>query len=56
MNCYVCAKDSMTNPSVALCKKCGVAMCLKHSEEADTYTVGGMNYGCPHSPAKAKAN
>lgn len=55
MNCYVCSKDGVTSPSVAICTSCGVAMCQEHLEEAGTYDVGGMKYGCPHSPGKVKA-
>ena len=55
MNCYVCSLEGVTSASVAICTHCGVAMCLKHVQEAGTYSVGGMKYDCPHNPAKVTA-
>lgn len=26
---------------------------MQHLREAQSYSVGGMNYGCPHGQAKA---
>ncbi len=55
MNCYVCILENVTSASVAICAHCGVAMCLKHVKEAQSYSVGGMKYGCPHTLTKAEA-
>ncbi len=55
MNCYLCAMDGVTSVSVAICTHCGVAMCMKHLQEAGTYSVGGTKYDCPHNPTKVTA-
>ena len=53
VNCYVCVLEGQTSASVATCTRCGVAMCLRHFKEAQGYSVGGTNYGCPHALVKA---
>ncbi len=53
MNCYVCILEGQTSASGATCTRCGVAMCLRHFKEAQGYSVGGTNYGCPHALVKA---
>ncbi len=55
VNCYVCVLEGQTSASVATCTRCGVAMCLRHFNEAQGYSVGGTKYGCPHALAKAAA-
>ncbi len=55
MNCYVCTLENVTSASVSICPHCGVAMCLKHLQEAGSYSVGGTKFDCPHIPAKVTA-
>ena len=55
MNCYVCMLENVTSASVAICLHCGVAMCLKHTNEAQSHSVGGTKYDCPHTLTKAEA-
>ena len=55
MNCYVCSLKGVASASVATCTHCGVAMCLEHLKDAQSHSVGGANYGCPHTLARAKA-
>lgn len=48
MNCFECAKASDAAPAVAICKHCGVGLCLDHLIEANEFTVAGTHYACPH--------
>ena len=54
MNCYVCSLEGVTSASVAICKHCGVALCLNHLRDVGTASAGGMQYDCPHNPAGVK--
>ncbi len=49
MNCYECATRGEAVAAVAVCKHCGVGMCLEHFRMAQDYRVGGTTYGCRHS-------
>ena len=49
MSCYECATQGESVAAVAICKHCGVAMCLKHFRMAQDYRVGGTTYGCRHN-------
>ena len=53
MNCYVCVLEGQASASVATFTHCGVAVSLSNSKEAQGYSVGGTNYGCPHALVKA---
>jgi hypothetical protein len=53
MNCYVCVLEHATSTAVAICSHCGVALCMQHLREAQSYSIGGMKYDCPHGQAKA---
>ncbi len=55
MNCYVCALENVTSASVSICRHCSVAMCLKHAREAQSHSVGGTRYDCPHTLTTADA-
>ena len=48
MNCFECAKANDAVPAVAMCKHCGVGLCLDHLVEAREYRVGGTLWGCQH--------
>ena len=48
MNCYECATQGEAVAAVAICKHCGVGMCLEHFFMAQDYRVGGTTYGCRH--------
>ena len=48
MNCYVCARDSLLTPAVAICKNCGVALCMVHLAEMQASRPGGTEPGWPH--------
>ena len=54
MNCIECAKVSDTVAAVAVCRHCGVGLCLDHLIEARAYTVGGTRYACPHQIPRVK--
>ncbi len=49
MDCYVCACDDEEKKAVALCRHCSVALCMKHLEELQIVSPGGMRYSCNHS-------
>ena len=51
MNCYECATQGEAVAAVAMCKHCGVGMCLEHFFMAQDYRVGGTTYGCRHDIA-----
>ena len=48
MNCFECARVNDVVPAVALCRHCGVGLCLDHLIEASEYTVGGTTFACQH--------
>ncbi len=48
MNCYDCAIQGESAPAVAVCKHCGVGMCLEHLYAQLDYRGGGTTYGCRH--------
>ena len=48
MDCFECAVKGEAVAAVATCRHCGVGLCLDHLREAQSYTVAGMHYGCPH--------
>ena len=49
MNCYVCEYDAqIPTPAVAICKNCGVALCMTHLAEMQANRPGGTEMGCPH--------
>ncbi len=53
MNCYECAVQGEAVAAVAVCKNCGVGMCLEHFLSAHDYRASGTTYGCRHHlPAK----
>ncbi len=55
MNCYECATQGEAAAAIAMCKHCGVGMCLEHFFMAQDYRVGGTTYGCRHHlPTKPK--
>ncbi len=55
MNCYECSIQGEAVAAVAVCKHCGVGMCLQHFVMANDYRVGGTTYGCRHYlPTKPK--
>ncbi len=55
MNCYECAVQGEAVVAVAVCKHCGVGMCLQHFLMANGYRIGGTTYGCRHYlPTKPK--
>lgn len=49
MNCFECAKVTDVVPAVALCRHCGVGLCLDHLIEASGYSVGGTTFACQHA-------
>ncbi len=55
MNCYECSIQGEAVAAVAVCKHCGVGMCLQHFVMANDYRVGGTTPGCRHYlPTKPK--
>lgn len=49
MNCYVCAREQLDSTAVAVCPRCGAALCLLHvSEEASMPRPGGLYMKCSH--------
>ena len=52
MNCYECALANETVAAVAVCRHCGVGLCLEHLRKAQVYRVGGTLYGCTHQLAE----
>lgn len=48
MTCFECAKRHESVPAAGVCRRCGVALCVKHLVEARAFRVGGTVYGCPH--------
>jgi hypothetical protein len=55
MDCYECAIRGEAVAAVAMCKHCGVGMCLEHFLIAHDYRMGGTTYGCRHYlPSKPK--
>jgi hypothetical protein len=48
MDCYECAIRGKAVAAVAMCKHCGVGMCLEHFLVAHDYRLSGTTYGCRH--------
>jgi hypothetical protein len=48
VNCYLHALADKEMPAVAICRNCGVALCLEHLEELQASRRGGMDMGCTH--------
>jgi hypothetical protein len=48
MNCYECAIGGEGVVAVAVCKRCGVGMCLEHLALAQDFSVGGIPHACRH--------
>ena len=49
MICYVHFRESGSEVhAVAMCKNCGVGLCIEHFAELQVSKPGGMDYGCPH--------
>ncbi len=56
MNCYECTIQGEAVAAVAICKSCGVGMCLEHFLIAHDYRASGTTYGCRHDlPGKPKS-
>jgi hypothetical protein len=49
MNCYLHALQYEEVPAVAVCRNCGVAMCMEHLAEQQANRPGGMSIGCTHN-------
>ncbi len=54
MNCFECAKVKDPVPAVAVCRHCGVGLCLDHLLETRDYHVGGTVYSCAHTLPRPK--
>lgn len=48
MDCYECVLGGEAVTSVAICRNCGVGMCLEHLRHAQAHRAGGLMYGCSH--------
>jgi hypothetical protein len=48
MKCYECALASKTVDAVAVCRHCGVGLCLEHLRETRASGLSGAFYGCQH--------
>ena len=48
MMCYVHSVGGREVQAVAICKNCGVAMCLEHLRDFQAHRPGGVEYGCNH--------
>lgn len=54
MHCFECAKVNDSVVAVAVCRHCGVGLCLDHLIEAHEFTVTGTHYACSHRIPRAK--
>jgi hypothetical protein len=48
MNCYECERDGNPMSAVAICKNCGVGLCMYHLAMTQANRPGGTELGCPH--------
>jgi|DewCreStandDraft_2_1066082.scaffolds.fasta_scaffold00007_347 hypothetical protein len=55
MTCYICSRGGNAAPAVAVCIHCGAGLCMTHFVEAQSASVAGMKYTCPHMPLGAAA-
>ena len=54
MTCYVHAVSGSEVSAVAICRNCGVGLCLEHVQNLQAHRPGGSELGCNHmmSPPK----
>jgi hypothetical protein len=49
MECYVCARGSVSQPAVAVCKGCGAGLCIGHLRDAARdFDNGSLYPTCRH--------
>jgi hypothetical protein len=48
MLCYVHAREGVEVYAVAMCRNCGVGVCLTHLAELQVNRPGGTELDCPH--------
>ncbi|CCK32475.1 hypothetical protein BN159_8097 [Streptomyces davaonensis JCM 4913] len=54
MHCYECALEDTATPAIAVCMRCGCAVCLKHAKVAERLVHHDAGLGQTYGPRPAR--